>query len=98
MTRMALDRDWQVAYVPTALAAHNVAPCQNETRLVFSAVAGGKALAKATANRSVAMWVSGSYATAAKGWYAACTKLLNTVIGLLKDLKIWPTPTAKSLI
>ena len=28
MTRMALDRDWQVAYVPTALAAHNVAPAR----------------------------------------------------------------------
>ena len=28
MTRMALDRGWQVAYVPAALAAHNVAPAR----------------------------------------------------------------------
>ncbi len=28
MTRQALDRDWQVAYVPKALAAHNVAPAR----------------------------------------------------------------------
>ena len=28
MTRLALDSDWQVAYVPTALAAHNVAPAR----------------------------------------------------------------------
>ncbi|MEM8501971.1 MAG: glycosyltransferase family 2 protein [Cyanobacteria bacterium P01_D01_bin.1] len=26
LTRLALENDWQVAYVPTALAAHNVAP------------------------------------------------------------------------
>ncbi len=26
LTRLALDNSWQVAYVPTALAAHNVAP------------------------------------------------------------------------
>ena len=28
MTRLALERGWQVAYVPTALAAHNVAPAR----------------------------------------------------------------------
>ena len=28
MTRQALDSDWQVAYVPKALAAHNVAPAR----------------------------------------------------------------------
>lgn len=28
MTRLALDGDWQVAYVPEALAAHNVAPAR----------------------------------------------------------------------
>lgn len=28
MTRQALERDWQVAYVPNALAAHNVAPAR----------------------------------------------------------------------
>ena len=28
MTRLALERDWQVAYVPAALAAHNVAPAR----------------------------------------------------------------------
>lgn len=28
MTRLALDREWKVAYVPTALAAHNVAPAR----------------------------------------------------------------------
>ncbi len=28
MTRLALDRGWQVAYVPAALAAHNVAPAR----------------------------------------------------------------------
>lgn len=28
MTRLALDCGWQVAYVPTALAAHNVAPAR----------------------------------------------------------------------
>lgn len=28
MTRLALERDWQVAYVPSALAAHNVAPAR----------------------------------------------------------------------
>ena len=28
MTRLALDRGWQVAYVPKALAAHNVAPAR----------------------------------------------------------------------
>lgn len=28
MTRLALDQGWQVAYVPTALAAHNVAPAR----------------------------------------------------------------------
>ena len=28
MTRFALDRGWQVAYVPEALAAHNVAPAR----------------------------------------------------------------------
>ena len=28
MTRFALDRGWQVAYVPSALAAHNVAPAR----------------------------------------------------------------------
>jgi len=28
MTRLALERDWKVAYVPEALAAHNVAPAR----------------------------------------------------------------------
>ena len=28
MTRLALDRNWKVAYVPAALAAHNVAPAR----------------------------------------------------------------------
>ncbi|MGB3296343.1 MAG: glycosyltransferase family 2 protein [Phormidesmis sp.] len=28
LTRLALERGWQVAYIPTALAAHNVAPAR----------------------------------------------------------------------
>ena len=30
LTRLALDRGWQVAYVPAALAAHNVAPARTK--------------------------------------------------------------------